>query len=256
MGCGGSKEVPNLNNNNATVKVKPTVGDQENAEKRDDGNTNSMELNSIDSPSPIALTPDIHVKNNVSKPPFAGDKKVKRVENARESLVDSVSDGWSDSPAKQTHTHNVSDPHNENLMNLESELDSEYGKDGIDLTSRSFAVTGPNKSEVLDHGIQFEVTQRLTKKHSEEPFDPSSLVDIDKFKAVNVPQQANKSPDKEKTVAMDTKQERKRSISNGQVPQVPTEYNEYYDEDEKALMESIEQDFLGTAYSTLPGAVI
>lgn len=48
------------------------------------------------------------------------------------------------------------------------------------------------------------------------------------------------------------------AFSCSQSPQAssPTNYNEFYDEDEKALMESIEQDFVGTVYTTLPGAVM
>lgn len=161
MGCGGSKEVPNLNNNNVTVEVKSTVDDQENSDKKDDDNR--IEPNSIDSPSPIPLTPDFNVKDNaVNLPPYSSDKNIERVVNARESFTDSAFDGRHHNRPKLNETH-IERVYRRKLIDVESDLDCEYGKDGIDLTSTSFALKSPKKSEVLDHGIQFEVTQRLTK---------------------------------------------------------------------------------------------
>jgi hypothetical protein len=161
MGCGGSKEVPNFDNNNVGVGVKSTVDHESDDKKRD--KIKVKESNSFDSPSPIDIQNDITKSLNLADRNVASRTFQKQVYVSRQEKTpsDGDVDGWTTGHVKSLH-HKQKD----NMININSVMDSEYGKDGIDLTSTSYGVLlSPEKSsrQPSADGIQFEVVPRLTK---------------------------------------------------------------------------------------------
>lgn len=156
----------------------------------------------------------------------------------------------------------------------ETNCESEYGRDGFDLTSKSFVSnreklvsSSLDKKTSLDENGFFHdgylvgttESQVLRKYDSDEAFDPSALIDIEKFKAANAPTKKKPNTVQDSKILNDDTngdQVETTNIRNNEILLAPSNYHDLYDEEEKLLIESIEKDFVNSPSPVLPGAVI
>lgn len=154
----------------------------------------------------------------------------------------------------------------------ETSYESEYGRDGVDLNSASFISNGEklekrslrNKNSLDENGFLRSYGKGaknpalIRQEESEETFDPSTLIDMQKFKAANAP--VTQSPSSVQKTPELTKKEtdnnQETNYKKNEFSSKPSNNQEFYDDDEKILIESIERDFLFSPSPVLPGAAV
>ncbi|XP_048590398.1 uncharacterized protein LOC116612107 [Nematostella vectensis] len=141
--------------------------------------------------------------------------------------------------------------------------DSEYGKDGIDFMSTEVQNTGEiHRRASLGHeshlnGIlndsSFPHTVSISRKADvlDETFDPYKLIDVDKFKAANVPAQRKEKQTKNNTT-LEIPTQSSEVRGQHKLGVATDSFTDFYDDEEKDLMASIEQDYMLSQNTSLP----
>ncbi|XP_020617456.1 uncharacterized protein LOC110055409 [Orbicella faveolata] len=274
MGCSGSAPIQEFNaeeneaGNLSKENSVKEIADQPRQEKADGIETTANSLQDTNPTEGNQLGPDKEINN----------LKRSRPKRDREQIIDNA---WSISKVKKNVKNlesSQSRPKPEGLVDLESE----YGKDGVDLASSHVYGDHQDKEKLINHSLgarmspdgtySVDNSERMSKRRSfhkedtDEVFDPSALIDIEKFRAVNAPTKqistsnsdsgkpnvGTDKNDNEQEVTADTIEHKEAEI----VVIKPPNYSEMYDDDEKQLIASIENDFKNISPIALPGSVM
>jgi len=179
-----------------------------------------------------------------------------------------IENAWGDSKVKKNVENTAAKPPRRPVLD-DLDFESEYGRDGVDLTSThvnneadkllSSALgprTSPDGTTFANNNEGINSPCALHKDESDEAFDPSALIDIEKFKAANAPVKQTTTNKDQEGPKTDTEVSANTTKSAEVEIVSPSNYNEFYDDDEKQLIESIENDFVTLSSPALPGTVL
>jgi len=257
MGSCSSKQEGKLFERQITAKERGTStnhqGTRTNGETLDDVEDYLKEIENHISPTPNGIFNESEmlgksIHKNINKPRKAFQANSKDKRNSTDS---GIVDAWK-------HSKGIPKPvfaDNNNNSDQTSTADNEYNKEGVDLVST--VENGLSRRVSPDEFPEYDNMTKpiLYREESDEAFDPSTLVDIEKFKAVNFPSskvnadENNTDEPREEPVSQMTETEDEQSSLQHHAVLSPSVM---YNEDERALMDSIEKDFVQVS---LPGAV-
>lgn len=254
MGCSESK--PSQGNGRAEAEV--IISSNGNGLQETEPAKTKATDNSLQDVNPIQLN---STHGSVKRPEESNIMKPLR---ARPSGLENA---WGNT---RVVNENLENTFNKPQVQKVDDFGSEYGKDGVDLAS-SHVQSGQDAEKFVSNSLgartspdgtySADYNERLNherpgihKKESDESFDPSKLIDIEKFKAANAPgKQVQTTTAKPELSNFDVNHnvlDVSRKAASNDVER-PLNYNEIYDDDEKQLIASIENDF----ETALPGSV-
>lgn len=260
MGCSESKPAQS----NETSEAEAIISSNGNGSQETETVKTSGMDNSLQEVNPMQLNSS---HEGVKRPEQLSVMKPPR---ARPS---SLENAWGNT---RVVNKNLENAFNKPQVQKVEDFGSEYGKDGVDLASSQVqngqdtdkfvssslgARTSPDGTYSVNYNerLNFQERPGIHKVESDESFDPSKLIDIEKFKAANAPgkqvQTATAKPELSKfdtDVNHNVCDVSSNAASNAKTEaERPPNYNEIYNDDEKQLIASIENDF----ETALPGSV-
>ncbi|KAL9962282.1 hypothetical protein ACROYT_G031369 [Oculina patagonica] len=212
MGCSGSQPAQSVSANDSEA----IIVSKENSANGNADQLGSAKIDGIETTENLLQDAKAAEGNQLNLTNRSVNRTGQEADNLKRTIAKrdgkEIENAWGVSKVKKNIENVVSKPGQAVLVDFESE----YGRDGVDLTSSQ--VEGDQDKERLisaklgtrispdgtygaDYIERMDKQRAIHKEDSEEAFDPSTLIDIEKFKAANAPTKQMPSSNKESETA-------------------------------------------------------
>lgn len=131
---------------------------------------------------------DITQRNKNAQDSAKFERRTQMPSKLSERSGNGAANAWVATKKEERNFENSQQETTQRLQTLkqlkETSYESEYGRDGVDLNSASFISNG---EKLEKRSLRNKNPALIRQEESEETFDPSTLIDMQKFKAANAP---------------------------------------------------------------------